>query len=131
MSTTLVQDSVLLDICTADPPSNIDISQSGTTEDQEDILRCVTEQSNPAPTITWLVETADKTDSMPEELTTIQTINEGTGWRKISTMLLLTNKNERTRVYCIATIEGLGFTKMSDVLEILPTGMYVLNFKNK
>jgi len=103
------------------PPSDIDISQSGTTEDQEDILRCVTDQSNPAPTITWLVETADKTDNIPEELTTVETINEGTGWRKISTMLLLTNKNERIRVYCMATMEGLGFTKMSDVLEILPT----------
>jgi len=103
------------------PPSNIDISQSDTTENQEDILRCVTDQSNPAPTITWLVETTDKTDNIPEELTTIETINEGAGWRKISTMLLLTNKNERTRVHCIATIESLGFTKMSDVLEIHPT----------
>ena len=127
VSTTLVQDSVLISICTADPPSNIDISQSDTTENQEDILRCVTDQSNPAPTITWLVETTDKTDNIPEELTTIETINEGTGWRKISTMLLLTNKNERTRVHCIATIESLGFTKMSDVLEIHPTGIYVLN----
>jgi len=107
------------------PPSNIDITQSDTTDDQEDMLRCVTDQSNPAPTITWVVETADKTDNIPEDLTTVETINEGTGWRKISTLLLGPNKNEMMKVHCIATIESLGFTKMSDMLEIHPTDISV------
>ena len=125
VSTTLVQDFLLMNIHTADPPSNIDITQSDTTDDQEDMLRCVTDQSNPAPTITWVVETADKTDNIPEDLTTVETINEGTGWRKISTLLLGPNKNEMMKVHCIATIESLGFTKMSEILEIHPTGMLV------
>ena len=129
VSTTLVQDFLLINIHTADPPSNIDITQSDTTDDQEDMLRCVTDQSNPAPTITWVVETADKTDNIPEDLTTVETINEGTGWRKISTLLHQSNKNERTKIHCIATIDSLGFTKMSDVLEINPTGMFFVYSK--
>ena len=112
-----------------DPPSNIQITGPDyllSTDDEyepHNIFTCTTGESNPAATIDWIINANGETENIPEDSTATETINQGIGYQKISTLSLPAYQAERVRVSCIATVEDLDFRKSSEDL--------VLNFLGK
>ena len=86
------------------------------------MFTCVTDESNPAATIDWIVETDAGVETFEEQSTSIETIYQGIGWKKISTLSLPAYQTESVNVHCIATIEELGFSKMSEDLVVNVNG---------
>merc|ERR1711892_638483 len=123
------QASTGLTVHVMNPPSNIQITGPDyllSTDDESDpnnIFTCTTEESNPVATIDWIVEADGGMEAVQEEATLIETINQGTGWKKISTLSLPSYQTESVKVHCIATIEDLGFIKMSEDLVVDVLGL--------
>ena len=65
-----------------------------------------------------MIETDSGVETIPEHSTAVETINQGLGWKKISTLSLPTQDTEGVKVHCIATIGDLGFRMKSDELVV-------------
>ena len=107
-----------------DPPSNIQITGPDhllSADDQSEpynIFTCSTDESNPAADIDWVIETDGGVKTIPAHSTAVETINQGQGWKKISTLSFPSQGTQSVKVHCVATIEDLGFSKKSDQLEV-------------
>merc|ERR1711892_867536 len=106
------------------PHSNIEITgpdfllKNDVESEPNNVFTCITDESNPAATIKWIVETDAGVETIQEQSTSIETISQGIGWKKISTLSLPAYQTESVKVHCIATIEELGFSKMSEDLVV-------------
>ena len=56
--------------------------------DPDNPVTCSTDHSNPAATIDWVVEADDMIDDIMEDNTVTEIINQGAGYKKISTLAL-------------------------------------------
>ena len=107
-----------------DPPSNIQITgpdhllSADDVSDPYNIFTCSTDESNPAADIDLVIETDGGVKTIPEHSTAVETINQGQGWKKISTLSFPSQGTQSVKVHCLTTIEDLGFSKNSDELEV-------------
>ena len=65
-----------------------------------------------------MVETDVGVETISEHSTAVETIKQGQGWKKISTLSFPSQGTQSVKVHCVATIEDLGFSKKSDQLEV-------------
>jgi len=106
------------------PPTNIQISGPayllrGMDNSQPDNqFTCHTAESNPVANIDWVVDTAGTIDITPEHSTAVETFNQGLGSVKISTLSLPVEAVDSIKVHCVATIEELGYSDTSEIIEV-------------
>ena len=73
-----------------------------------------------------MIVTDGGVETIPEHSTAIETINQGLGWQKISTLSLPSQRTEEVKVHCVATIEDLGFSKKSEELVVDLLGIFFI-----
>ena len=102
-----------------DSPSNIQITGPDHLLSADDnIFTCSTDESNPAADIEWVIVTDSVVETIPEHATSVETINQGLGWQKISTLSLPSQRTGGVKVHCVATIEELSFNIKSEELVV-------------